>query len=68
MRFAMEPIAPDIFLVRPTAPGIAYRHVFRFERDADGTVASAVVTMERLKGLRLRRVPGYLPSSAASGA
>lgn len=68
MRFAMEPIAPDIFLVRPTAPGIAYRHVFRFERDADGAVASAVVTMERLKGLRLRRVPGYLPSSAASGA
>ena len=68
LRFAMEPIAPDIFLVRPTAPGIAYRHVFRFERDADGAVESAVVTMERLKGVRLRRVPGYLPSSAASGA
>jgi CubicO group peptidase (beta-lactamase class C family) len=67
-RFAMEPIAPDIFLVRPTAPGIAYRHVFRFERDPDGAVVSAVVTMERLKGVRLRRVPGYLPSSAASGA
>jgi CubicO group peptidase (beta-lactamase class C family) len=68
LRFAMEPIAPDIFLVRPTAPGIAYRHVFRFERDADGAVVSAVVTMERLKGVRLWRVPGYLPSSAASGA
>jgi CubicO group peptidase (beta-lactamase class C family) len=68
LRFAMEPIAPDIFLVRPTAPGIAYRHVFRFVRDADGAVVSAVVTMERLKGVRLRRVPGYLPSSAASGA
>jgi hypothetical protein len=68
LRFAMEPIAPDIFLVRPTAPGVAYRHVFRFERDADGAVVSAVVTMERLKGVRLRRVPGYLPSSAASGA
>lgn len=67
-QFVMEPIAPDIFLVRPTAPGIAYRHVFRFERDPDGAVVSAVVTMERLKGVRLRRVPGYLPSSAASGA
>ena len=68
LSFGMEPIAPDIFLVRPTAPGIAYRHVFRFERDADSAVVSAVVTMERLKGVRLRRVPGYLPSSAASGA
>ena len=68
LRFAMEPIAPDIFLVRPTAPGVAYRHVFRFERDAAGAVVSAVVTMERLKGVRLRRVAGYLPSSAASGA
>lgn len=68
LSFAMEPIAPDIFLVRPTARGIAYRHVFRFERDTDGAVVSAVVTMERLKGVRLRRVPGYLPSSAASGA
>jgi D-aminopeptidase len=66
--FAMEPIAPDIFLVRPTAPGIAYRHVFRFERDGDGAVVGAVVTMERLKGVRLRRVSGYLPSRAASGA
>jgi len=66
--FVMEPVAPDIFLVRPTAPGIAYRHVFRFERGDDGAVTGAVVTMERLKGVRLRRVPGYLPSSAASGA
>jgi CubicO group peptidase (beta-lactamase class C family) len=53
--FAMEPIAPDVFLVRPSAPGIAYRHVFRFERDAVGMVTSAVVTMERLKRLRLWR-------------
>jgi hypothetical protein len=58
LRFPMEPIAPDIFLVRPTAPGIAYRHVFRFERGDDGAVAGAVVTLERLKGVRLRRVPG----------
>ena len=58
LRFVMEPIAPDIFLVRPTSPGIAYRHVFRFERGDDGAVAGAVVTLERLKGVRLRRVPG----------
>jgi CubicO group peptidase (beta-lactamase class C family) len=58
LRFSMEPVAPDIFLVRPTAPGVAYRHVFRFERDADGAVVSAVVTMERLKGVRLWRVSG----------
>ncbi len=58
LRFPMEPLAPDIFLVRPTAPGIAYRHVFRFERGDDGAVAGAVVTLERLKGVRLRRVPG----------
>ena len=56
LAFAMEPIAPDVFLVRLTAPGIAYRHVFRFDRDAAGRVTSAVVTMERLKGLRLWRV------------
>jgi hypothetical protein len=58
LRFVMEPIAPDMFLVRPTAPGIAYRHVFRFERGDDGAVVGAVVTLERLKGVRLRRVPG----------
>ena len=55
LAFAMEPVAPDVFLVRPTAPGIAYRHVFRFERDAAGTVVAAVVTMERLKRWRLAR-------------
>jgi len=44
-----------VFLVEPTGPGIAYRHVFRFERDGAGTVAAAVVTMERLKGVRLAR-------------
>jgi hypothetical protein len=53
--FAMTPIAPDVFLVEPTAPGIAYRHVFRFERDHAGAVVGAVVTMERLKGVRLAR-------------
>jgi len=53
--FAMKPIAPDVFLVEPTGPGIAYRHVFRFERDGAGAVVAAVVTMERLKGLRLAR-------------
>jgi len=53
--FPMEPIAPDVFLVRPTAPGIAYRHLFHFHRDRTGDVAGAAVTMERLKGVRLRR-------------
>jgi CubicO group peptidase (beta-lactamase class C family) len=53
-RFPMQPIAPDIFLVRPTAPGVAHRHVFRFEREG-GRVVAAVVTMERLKGVRLSR-------------
>jgi hypothetical protein len=52
----MEPIGRDLFLVRPHGPGIAYRHVFRFERDPRGTVVAAVVTMERLKGVRLCRV------------
>jgi len=48
-RFPMQPIAPGTFLVRPSAPGVAHRHVFRFEDDA------AYVTMERLKGVRLSR-------------
>jgi len=55
LTFVMEPIADDTFLVRPTAPGIAYRHLFRFERDATRRVASVVVTMERLKNVRLFR-------------
>jgi len=54
-RFPMDPIAPDAFLVRPRAPGVAYRHLFRFERDSAETVVSTVVTMERLKGMRLWR-------------
>jgi CubicO group peptidase (beta-lactamase class C family) len=53
--FPMEPIAPDTFLVKPGGPGIAYRHVFRFERDPTDTVMAAVVTMERLKRVRLTR-------------
>ena len=53
--FPMEPVAPDIFLVRPTAPGVAHRHVFRFERAADGTVIAAIVTMDRLKEVVLPR-------------
>ena len=28
----MAPVAPDLFLVRPRAPGVDHRHVFRFER------------------------------------
>ena len=53
MTYVMESVAPDISLVRPRAPGVAHRHVFRFERTPDGRVVSAVVTMERLKGVRL---------------
>ncbi|MSO77684.1 MAG: hypothetical protein EXQ87_12385 [Alphaproteobacteria bacterium] len=55
-RFAMQPVAPDMFLARPRAPGIYYKHLFRFERDTTGAVIGALVTMERLKGIRLRRV------------
>ena len=71
--FVMEPIAADAFLVRPTAPGIAYRHLFRFERDAGGRVVSAVVTMERLKNVRLARATAgsreaaKLPGASVSG-
>lgn len=54
-RFPLQPIAPDIFLARPSAPGVAHRHVFRFERDGAGRVVAAIVTMERLKGVRLSR-------------
>ena len=53
--FPMEPVAPDVFLVRPTAPGVAHRHVFRFLRSPTGAVTAAIVTMERLKGVVLRR-------------
>jgi D-aminopeptidase len=63
LAFPMEPIAPDLFLVCPAAPGLAYRHVFRFERDPAGAVQSVVVTMERLKGVRLRRT-GAAPAAA----
>lgn len=56
--FPMEPIASGIFLVRPTAPGVAHRHVFRFERSSTGAVTAAVVTMDRLKGVVLPRVAG----------
>jgi CubicO group peptidase (beta-lactamase class C family) len=61
--FAMEPIAPDVFLARPAAPGIAYRHVFRFERDPTGAATAVTVTMERMKGLRLPRAgASYQPA------
>ncbi len=54
--FAMQPIAPDVFLVRPCAPGVAHKHVFRFEKDGDGRVVAMQVTFDRLKGVRLGRV------------
>jgi hypothetical protein len=55
LTFAMTPVAPDMVLVRPTAPGIAFRHVFRFERDRSRRVTGLIVTMERLQGVRLER-------------
>jgi D-aminopeptidase len=55
LAFALQAIAPDVFLARPNTPGVAHRHVFRFERDATGRVIAALVTMERLKGVRLPR-------------
>jgi hypothetical protein len=58
LTFAMEPIAPDVFLVRARAPGVSHRHVFRFERDGARRVTAVVVTMERLKNARLSRVSG----------
>jgi hypothetical protein len=54
----LRPIAPDVFLARPSAPGVAHRHVFRFERDEAGRVVAALVTVERLKGVRLPRRSG----------
>ncbi len=53
--FSMQPIAPDIFLVRPTAPGVAHKHVFRFLRNDTGAVDVVLVTLDRLKGVQLRR-------------
>jgi D-aminopeptidase len=53
--FAMEALAADFFLVRPKAPGVSHRHAVRFERSVDGSVVAAILTLERLKGLRLIR-------------
>ena len=58
LTFAMAAVAADVFLVRPRAPGVSHRHVFRFERDGAARVTAAVVTMERLKDARLTRVSG----------
>lgn len=54
--FPMRPIALDTFLVRPVAPGVAHKHVFRFRRNAQGAVTSVLVTLDRLKGATLRRM------------
>jgi hypothetical protein len=34
---------------------VAHRHAVRFERDATGHVVASLVTIERLKGIRLPR-------------
>jgi CubicO group peptidase (beta-lactamase class C family) len=54
--FPMRAIHRDTFLVEATGPGVAHRHLFRFERGSSGEVRSVVLTMERLKGLRMERV------------
>jgi hypothetical protein len=51
--FPMRAIHPDTFLVQATGPGVAHRHLFRFEREPSGEVRSTVLTLERLKRLRL---------------
>ncbi|MCC7276324.1 MAG: beta-lactamase family protein [Alphaproteobacteria bacterium] len=53
--FPMRAVGRDLFLVEPTAPGIAFRHALAFRRDGRGRVRGAVVTMERLKGVELDR-------------
>ncbi|MGB0386969.1 MAG: serine hydrolase domain-containing protein [Ardenticatenaceae bacterium] len=55
LTFEMTPIAHDLFLVRPTAPGISYQHLFRFQRNQAGEVIAALVSMARLKNVRLIR-------------
>ena len=59
LRFAMEPIAPDVFLVRADGARASRTATCSgSSADDDGAVVGAVVTLERLKGVRLRRVPG----------
>ena len=55
LTFDMKPIALDIFLVCPTAPGVAYQHLFRFQRNEAGKVVSVLVSMARLKNVKLIR-------------
>jgi CubicO group peptidase (beta-lactamase class C family) len=57
MDFPMQPLAPDLYLVRPTAPGIAFKHLFAFRRN-DGEIGGVEVTMERLKQQWLGRRRG----------
>ncbi|WP_089719265.1 DUF3471 domain-containing protein [Candidatus Entotheonella palauensis] len=56
-KFPMEPLDRDHFLVRPTAPGIAYQHLFSFTRDEQDHVVAIAVSMERLKRFWLTRQP-----------
>ena len=56
LTFPLAPVAPDLFLARPTAPGVSHRHVLHFTRNDLGEVTRALVTMERLKGLELMKI------------
>ncbi len=56
--FPMRALGRDLFLVEPTAPGIAHRHTFAFRRDGSGRITGMVATLERLKRVELRRLAG----------
>ncbi len=60
-KFPMVPVGRDHFLVRPTAPGIAYQHLFSFVRDAQDIIVAVAVSMERLKRFWLTRQPEETP-------
>ncbi|PON14910.1 hypothetical protein C2W62_26625 [Candidatus Entotheonella serta] len=63
-KFPMQPVGRDDFLVRPTAPGIAYQHLFRFSRDAQDSIIGVAVSMERLKRFWLTRQPERVAASS----
>jgi hypothetical protein len=55
--FPLEPLAPDIFHLEGGRPGWLYKAALRFERNAEGHVTALHVSTDRLKELRLERMP-----------
>ncbi|HZH29055.1 MAG TPA: serine hydrolase domain-containing protein [Azospirillaceae bacterium] len=53
----VQAVAPDVFWMRITKPGWKSDHAIRFRRGADGRVADAVVSSDRLKDVVFRKVP-----------